>query len=126
MGEYLSAKDLMKIGLRGYKEFVSVNWHGKIINVKMLLSREEELSLIHRIVSSCYDEELDVIIPDVVDFCIKSNIVSAYSLIELPEDIEDRYTLLYFSDLYEYVTGAACEKQILHIIDTVNTYTRYK
>lgn len=108
----LSAKELMKIGLRSYKESTPVNWHGKIINVKYLLPLGDEITLIRNIVDCCYDSDNDVLLPSLIDMSFKSNIILAYSDVQLPDNTEDRHKLLYASDIYNVIESSVCKSQI--------------
>lgn len=115
----LSAKELMKIGLRSYKESTPVNWHGKIINVRQLLSVEEEFSLIRKILKYCCNENTDQFIPELIDLSMRLNIVSYYSDVELPVDIEEQHKLLYCSDLFDIIVSHTNKAQIDSIMRSI-------
>lgn len=116
----LSAKELMKIGLRGYKESTSVNWHGKIINVKHILPLEDEANLSSRILKCCYDEDSESYVNGLVKLSIMANVVATYSDVVLPDNISDQHLLLYYSDLYKTVASEINQTQLSSIINTVN------
>lgn len=116
----LSAKELMKIGLRSYKESTPVNWHGKIINVKHILPLEDEANLSSRILKCCYDEDSESYVNGLVKLSIMANVVATYSDVVLPDNISDQHLLLYYSDLYKTVASGINQTQLSSIINTVN------
>ena len=110
MNDVLSAKDLMRFGMRNYKEVVDYNWHGKIIKIKYMLSREEMLNLIHDIENMCITESGNFI-PGLLDFSIRLNVVSNYAYVELPDNMDDIYNVLYHSDIYDAVASNINQSQ---------------
>ena len=115
MREVLKRKDVMKTGLRGIKEYTDYNWHGKVISIKYMLPRNEVYELIQNVYQMCLSSSGDFT-PEFVGFALRANIVSAYALVELPEDIEELYTLLYYSDLFNVVLNNACKSQLDDIV----------
>lgn len=96
--------------MRNYKEVVDYNWHGKIIKIKYMLSREEMLSLIHDIENMCITESGNFI-PGLLDFSIRLNVVSNYAYVELPDNMDDIYNVLYHSDIYDAVASNINQNQ---------------
>lgn len=121
----LTADEAMKYGLRGYKDIVPYNWHGKMITVRYFLTRDEETEVIHSILRCCSSPENEEVIPEFVDLAMRANIVAAYTSVNLPEGIEDQHKLLYCSDLYDVVLKNANQVQIKHIAESVNMYLGY-
>ena len=121
----LSSDVVMSVGMRGYKEYVDYNWHGKMIKIKYLLNREDEIELIHSIIDCCTaEDEEEYVIPEFVDLATRANIVSVYANVNLPENIDEQQRLLYYSDIYEVVIKHANSAQIVNIIDMVKQYTK--
>lgn len=118
MGKTVSSKDLIKFGMRGYKDTIDVNWHGKIIGMRTMLSQEEEIGLIHSIVDFCVKDDGSSIMPELLDFSIRLNIICAYADIDLPSSTDDIYKLICYSDLYKYVTDNVNSVQVNNIIES--------
>ena len=126
----LSSDVVMNVGMRGYKEYIDYNWHGKMIKIKYLLEREEEIELIHSIIDCCTAEEDDeeyvreYVIPEFVDLATRANIVSVYANVNLPENIDEQHRLLYYNDIYDVVVKHANSAQITNIINMVKHYMK--
>lgn len=122
MEERVSSKDVMKFGLRGYKEFVDYNWHGKMIKIRTLLTHKESMELVQSIINCCPNNDDGFIVPDFLDVSIRANIIRAYSNVDLPSDFDEQYKLLYCSTLFDVVCKEACTSQIDAIIWAAHTY----
>lgn len=119
MDKTVSSKDLIKFGMRGYKDTVDVNWHGKIIEVRTLLSQEEEIRTIHEIISLCVDDDDGSVAIELLEFYIRFKIICSYAKVSFPENLDDIYKLVYHSDLYKYVIDNVNSTQVNNIINSV-------
>jgi len=122
---YLSSDQVMKVGLRGYKESTKVNWHGVIIDVDYFLTIEEEGLIIGSILNCCAREDEagdEYIEPQLVDQAIRTHIIAAYAHVAIPNDLEKQHRLVYCSDLYDVVLKNANQAQINNIIAVVKSY----
>lgn len=121
MSDIIDAKKLMKIGMRGYKDTIDVNWHGEIIQVKYMLDLDKEHMLIQSIMNCCMTDDGNFV-PELLDISIRANVVKQYSSVELPQDINDQHKLLYYSDLFDVIINSVNKNQIEHILKLVLPY----
>lgn len=119
MDKTVSSKDLIKFGMRGYKDTVDVNWHGKIIEVRTLLSQEEEIRIIHEIISLCVDDNDGSVAIELLEFYIRFKIICSYAKVSFPENLDDIYKLVYYSDLFDYIAESVNKTQLNNIIQSV-------
>lgn len=97
-----------------------VGWCSKYIEVKQMLSVDEYINVIRRIFADCRTPDSENMVQlELIDFAIKTNIISAYANIELPENLDDLYYIVYGTDLYEKVCANVNEKQVESIISSV-------
>lgn len=125
MAEILNCEKVMNIGMRGYKEFRDVNWHGQIIKIRYLLSRSEEWDLIHSILkcaTGTFDDS-NYVVPEMLDLATRANIVISYAGIELPPNIDDQHKLLYSSDLFDVIIANINKAQYASIMNSIKLYT---
>lgn len=115
MQEVLKEKDVIKFGLRGMKEFVDYNWHGRMISIKYMLTREEYIDLFGRIESMCTAND-GTLLPEYVDFALRMAVVATFAGIEIPSDIDEAYKLMYHSDIFDVVRNNANKAQTESII----------
>lgn len=116
MQDILKVKDVLKLGLRGFKEASDYNWHGKMISIKYMISKEEVFELMRRVEKMCTTENGEFS-PEFLDFAIKTGIVTYYAIIELPTDVDELYKLIYHSDIYDVVLNNANKKQIDSVVN---------
>lgn len=115
MQNVLNAKDVVKFGMRGFKEYVDYNWHGKVISIRYLLSHKEVIDLYQR-VEEMITRDDGTIMHEHMDFAVKLAIVSTYACIELPDDIDTVYNLIYHSDIFDVVMSNANKNQLSSIV----------
>lgn len=115
----VTANTLMRIAGVSGKQYKKIQWHSTTITVKQTLSIEEYIDTIHSIIQSCMTPEKTCAV-ELLDFAIRSNIITSYTFVELPESLDDMFYIVYSSDLYEVVCKNASSSQIESIKTTVN------
>lgn len=119
----LSANTLMQItGVTG-KQYKKVRWHDRDLIVRQFLPVEEYVELVQHILQDSTSPEHEIV-PELIDFAIRKNIVSAYAFVELPEDINNVFYMLYASDIFHTVCSVANEEQVESVIRSVMLYAR--
>ena len=123
MTKPLSENDLRRIvGISG-KQTKKIQWHTTQIYVKQFLSIQEYLDTINNIVRDCVDKDGNIIV-ELLDFSTRVNIISSYAYVELPENYEDVYYIVYASDLYDVVCSNVCKSQIEAIKQNIFSHIR--
>lgn len=96
-------------------EHVTV-WNGNRIIVKNLLSVEEFSDAIFSIVSKCIDDDSKKVFVEMFDIAFMATVITSYTNIKLPSDINDINYILYETNLYEVIEGLANKRQIESIM----------
>jgi len=109
-------------------DVVTIRWRNKSIQVRKLLSYAEETELVKRILMCCSHIDGDDVsfIPELFDISFRANIVSAYSMIKLPDDLEKQHLILYGTDLYNCILSVANSSQVETIKNIVEYYLDYR
>lgn len=97
-----------------------VQWRTKRITVRPLLSFGETMRIVNNVMDACIDSETGYFIPETIDFALRFNIVSMYACVEMPDDVQQQYILLYATDLYDTVLSNVNQAQIETIKNAVN------
>ncbi len=119
----LSVNEVRRItGLSG-KQYKKVVWHTSEIIVKQILTIKEYMDVVHNILNSCQDPEGNAA-PELLDFAIRINIISAYGFVQMPEDIDTLYYVAYASDLYDTICSAINKGQLEAIKQSVMLYIK--
>lgn len=115
----VTANTLKRIAGISGKQYKKIQWHSITLTVKQTLTVKEYIDTIHSIIQSCMtpDETCAV---ELLDFAIRSNIISSYAFVELPESLDDMFYIVYSTDLYEVILKSVCDSQVESIRDTVN------
>lgn len=92
-------------------------WNGNRITVKRLLAVEEFSEAVFAIVSKCIDDDRRRVYVEMFNIAFMSTVITSYTNVELPTDINDINYLLYETNLYDVVEGLANKKQIADIMN---------
>lgn len=101
-----------------------VDWHGIPVTVKYTIGLTSMIEFVNDAAESCFSES-GSFVPEVMDFAIKSNILSRYANFELPEDLEHRYALIYGSDIVDIVCEHVNAAQLHEITASVRRKVDY-
>lgn len=97
-------------------------WNGFSFSVKRVLSLEEVFELIDYVMDVCSNDDGEIR-REVVSFAFMCGVVSFFACVELPDDIEERYKVMYATDLYETVVSNVSKKQVDSIREIIMSYT---
>lgn len=114
----LSANDIMRItGVSG-RQCKKIMWHASEVVVKNVLSINEFVDVVNAIVHDCSGDDMDKSFM-LLDFAFRVNVIDAYAYVELPQDIETLYYVIYASDLFETIYKRTNQAQIDAIFESV-------
>lgn len=103
------------------KQNKKVVWRTNSIIMRQILTAKEFISTVQNILHDCSSED-GSIAPELIDFAIRVNVISAYAYVELPSDFDELYYAVYASDLYEIVCKNTNSAQIDAIRQAVKIY----
>lgn len=103
---------------------VEETWYD--IEVKMCrnIPFTETLAFADDVAKSCFQQN-GAYVPEVLDFAIKSNIISRYTNISLPDNLDHRYEILYNTDLVSFVCGHINMDQVQEITTAIKRKLSY-
>jgi len=98
------------------------NWHGMRLTVRRMIGAEEFMKAADLILERCWCGE--VFRREMLDFELRTAVVVFYSNAELPRDTEERWAVLYGTDLYETVRGMVSDDQVSALENGVKLYIK--
>lgn len=107
-----------------FENVVTVQWCDIDVKIKKNLSFTEMLEFVNDVVMSCFQED-GGFMPEVMDFAIKSNIMTKYANFSMPDNLEHRYEILYRTDAVDMVCGQINGAQLNEIISSINKKIEY-
>lgn len=120
----VSINSLDKVIKENFTNKASVEWHGLEVAIKHNLSFTEVLEFVNDVVMSCFQDDGDFV-PEVMDFAIKSNILSKYANFSLPDKLEHRYEIIYNSDAVDFVCQNINMQQLREITASIDRKISY-
>lgn len=113
-----------KIAKEHFDNNATIQWCGTEVKVKRSLSLMEVLAFVDDVVESCFHDQYGYM-PEVRDFVIKSNILSRYANFSLPDNLEHRYQMVYFTDAVDTVCEVINTTQLQEIVDAIDKKIRF-
>lgn len=102
----VAAGDLLEMLSTGGEDIVpqteTVTWNGFDITIRDTISLRDAISFVGEVVDMSFLED-GTYVPEMTDFAVRVGVLSHYTDIELPENIEDQYTLVYVLPLFSQV-----------------------
>lgn len=95
-----------------------VKWMNYEFSVRYSIGFSEYVKLIQKVVADCQNDNGEIAI-ELIDFSLRSNIIATYANIELPDNLDEVFRIVYASGLYELVENAVNLSQIKSIETTV-------
>lgn len=108
-----------KIMKEQVKEDTTIRWFGAEVKVKRVLPLADMLAFVDDVVKSCFHDTLGFM-PEVVDFAIKSNILTKYANFSVPDNLEHRYQMIYATDVVDAVCKEISAVQLQEIVNAIN------
>lgn len=104
---------------------VTVNWHGAKLCIKKTLPVKDMLEVVQNVVRGSFaDDDLNYM-PELTDFVLLREVMSKYTNVDLPEDTEELYELLYRTDLMDVVLDNINGRQFTKIYNAINAKLKY-
>lgn len=86
-----------------YTPVIEINWRGIPIQITKHLSLEGMLSFVENVVSNCFAYDTGAYIPEARDFITRCAILESYTNLTLPDDINEKYDVVYSSNIVSFV-----------------------
>lgn len=107
-----------------FVNITSEQWYDVEVKIRRNLPFTEMLTFVDDVVQSCFQKN-GAYIPEVLDFAIKSNLISKYTNVSMPDNLEHRYAILYNSDLVDFVCKHINMQQFQEIVASINRKLSY-
>ena len=115
----ISISVMDKIIKEHFENTTTEQWYGIEVQIKKTLSFTEMMEFVNDVVLSCFQED-GGFVPEVMDFAIRSNILSKYANFSLPDKLEHRYEIIYMTDIIDLVCSRINGAQLNEIVAYIN------
>lgn len=122
----LTISDIQKHKIYAYETLKSVDWYEHRLKIRTLLNPQEVISFIECVLSICFGkEENDYPKPDLLDYAIKVNVIVRYGLVNISDDLNEQYELVYGTNLYDTIKKNISQSQIQYIEDCIYEIVKF-
>ena len=115
----ISISVMDKIIKEHFENTTTEQWYSIEVQIKKTLSFTEMMEFVNDVVLSCFQED-GGFVPEVMDFAIRSNILSKYANFSLPDKLEHRYEIIYKTDIIDLVCSRINGAQLNEIVASIN------
>lgn len=115
----ISINALEKIAKEQFAESVTKQWFDVEVIIKHSLSLVEMLELVNEVLDASFAPD-GTFMPEIMDFSLKSGILTKYANFTLPENLEKQYELVYRTGVADMVIEHINTNQLDEIINAVN------
>lgn len=93
-----------------------IQWHGLDIEIKKELDFDDAVAFSNHICDLCFLESGEYV-PEMFDFALRSCVIEYHTNVELSNDLDKRYEIVYRTDLYDEVSDKVESVQYYDLID---------
>lgn len=123
--ERVSAERLVAVAEKNYENITEVEWDGGIvIKVKANLSLSEVASFVAIVTDYCFGEDGEYH-PEFMDFAMQTGIATIYGNLDLPESIEDQYTILCTTGVCDHIMQYVNKAQFKELVKAIDRKLKY-
>ena len=115
----LTSNDIVHVTGVTPQQHKNIFWHSHELKVNQILSFDEFRALIRNIAKDCSSPDGEVVF-ELIDFAIRVNILLSYAFVDLPNDPNTLYYVIYCSDLFDVVCRAINQRQLQSIYRTIS------
>ena len=123
MSERINAAQITEIMEERFPNVVTEDWFGVEVEIIRTISKDDASDFADILVQACFNEDGGYT-PGKMDFALRSGIVMLYTNIDLPEDDEARYQIVYGSDLVSFIYENINQSQYEAIVDAASKRVR--
>ena len=120
----ISINALERIAKEQAPGIITEQWYDIEVSIKPFLPLMEMLEFSMEIVDTCFLDDGDFM-PEVMDFIVKSGVLTHYANFTLPDSISKQYWLVYNTDAVDMVMRHINVAQLQEIVDSANRKIAY-
>lgn len=120
----ISINAFEKIAKEQFPEYVTEHWFDIEVTIRRSISLTEMIEFVQEIVNACILEDGSYH-PEIMDFAIKSGILTHYANFTLPTNLEKQYWLIYSTGAVDMVYQHINTVQLQEIVNSANRKIDY-
>ena len=121
----LSVEEFKKATYDNYSPITTIEWNGINVVVRRNIDITEMIAFVENVTNTCFSTSDGTYMPELKDFAIRAVTVELYTNITMPEDLYERYNLLYSSDIWDVIMSNIDGMQYSNMLNAVKEKTKY-
>lgn len=103
---------------------ITESWFGIDVTITRSIGLKSMMEFVDEVVDGCFSKDGEFI-PEVIDFLIKNSLITRYTNITLPSNIERKYEIIYNTTLIEFLFNHINLEQYKEIYTSIATKIDY-
>jgi len=120
----ISVSALERAAKEQLAEIANIQWCDLTVEVKRSIPLVEMMEFCKEITDACFMDD-GTYVPEVMEFAIKSGVLTRYANFRLPSNLEKQYWLIYNTDIYDIMLEYINTAQLNEIVDAANRKLKY-
>lgn len=105
-------------------EYVNIDHCGYVFMLRHVIGIQDVSEIVWRVVQACFIDDGEYR-PEFRDFMLRSEVIDKYTNIMLPDDIHERYDILYRSGIFGTVISNINSDQFDQIMHSIDLKVKY-
>ncbi len=98
--------------------------NGVELEINPYLPFYEMMEMVNDVAGCCFNEDAGFL-PELMDFAFRVNVLERYTNLMLPDDLNEKYEMVYGTDLVEFVLEHVHQNQLKAMIKAINRKIEY-
>ena len=107
-----------------FPTYETVDYYGNNLVIEKLIPFTTFDEIVSRVSDICFNSETGEYLPQNKDFAIRLCVINAYTNVNIPENVEHQYRILYGTDIVDTVLKYINRDQYIAMVDAINETIR--
>lgn len=119
-----SVAQFKRVAKENFENVKTFDWYGETITIRETIDFSGAITFVNTIAESCFTEDGEYR-PEVFDFMVRSRTLVQYAGFNMPDDIDEHYSLLYETDAFDVVLQQIDRHQFEDLVKAASRKVQY-
>lgn len=115
----IAAEKMMEIMNDRFLSEETIDYYGEELVVKNTIPFEIFCIIVRQVSNICFNKDTGEYMPENLDYAVRLCVIDSYTNIDLPESTEEKYQLIYRTDLWETVMPYINREQFNSLVSAI-------
>lgn len=121
----ITIEDYRKMTEKEFEQTIDAKWNNMALHIKHTLNLKEMMSFVQYVTGSCFSEDTNEYLPEIRDFATRCCIIENYSDLVLPESTDEKYEIVYNSDIVAFIVQKIDQPQFKEMLAAIDVKIKH-